>query len=283
MARSDATTDGSSETPANGPSDTVADVYDALAPIYDGVGGAQAFAMMVAERLERLFAVRRQQAARMRRRKRCPSMSCPFSISGAGPGRCSAPCGCHIPVGAWRASTSALGCWRSRAARRAATACCGCARGSRGRCLSRRGSTSSAPSTTRSTTCPTSTRWQRRSGPWPRCCARGACFVFDLNNAFGFETWWRYGVAFDVAGHHIASELGYDRHTRTGRAAIGLSRDGLERRFLLRQRCFSDSEVEGALLQAGFTPEIAAPWAAVNANSPSKTWFVASKRHDQRR
>src|SRR5205807_2223291 len=48
VARSDTTTDGAS--------DTVADVYDALAPIYDAMGGGQPFAMLVAERLEELLA-----------------------------------------------------------------------------------------------------------------------------------------------------------------------------------------------------------------------------------
>jgi SAM-dependent methyltransferase len=106
----------------------------------------------------------------------------------------------------------------------------------------------------------------------------GGLFAFDLNNAFGFETWWRYQVSFDVADHHVASELVYDKHTRTGRATIGLAKDGLERRFLLHQRCFSEAEAEGALFRAGFTLEVAAPWAPVRGDSPSKTWFVASKK-----
>ena len=50
MARSDATTDGDAD------AETVADVYDALAPIYDAMGGGQPFAMLVAERLEELIA-----------------------------------------------------------------------------------------------------------------------------------------------------------------------------------------------------------------------------------
>jgi SAM-dependent methyltransferase len=107
----------------------------------------------------------------------------------------------------------------------------------------------------------------------------GGRLLFDLNNAFGFETWWRYRVAFDVEGHHIDSELGYDRRARTAHAAIRLGRGAAERRFLLRQRCFPEAEVEGALLRAGLTPEIAAPWSPVNPDSPSKTWFVATKRH----
>ena len=106
----------------------------------------------------------------------------------------------------------------------------------------------------------------------------GGLLVFDLNNAFGFETWWRYRVAFDLDGHHVDTKLGYDARARTARAEIGLESGGLQRRFVLRQRCFSEPEVEGALFAAGFVPEIAAPWSPVNPDSPSKTWFVATKK-----
>ncbi|HEY4183574.1 MAG TPA: hypothetical protein VGP07_00835, partial [Polyangia bacterium] len=109
----------------------------------------------------------------------------------------------------------------------------------------------------------------------------GGLLVFDLNNAFGFETWWHHRVAFDVQGHRIDSALGYDRQARTGRATIGIERGGVERRFLLQQRCFSEAEVEGALLGAGFSPEIATPWGPIDPDSPSKTWFVAAKKHDR--
>ena len=43
---------------------------------------------------------------------------------------------------------------------------------------------------------------------------RARLLVFDLNNAFGFETWWRYRVAFDLEGRHLDSELGYDARGR---------------------------------------------------------------------
>ena len=82
----------------------------------------------------------------------------------------------------------------------------------------------------------------------------GGLFVFDLNNAFGFETWWRYRVALDFEGRHLDSELGYDARTRTARATIGLRTGGLERRFVLQQRCFSEPEVEAALQLGGAGP-----------------------------
>ncbi len=106
----------------------------------------------------------------------------------------------------------------------------------------------------------------------------GGLFVFDLNNAFGFETWWQYRVELDLEGRHLDTELDYDARARTASAAIGLESGGLERRFVLRERCFSEPEVEGALRAAGLVPEITAPWCPVNPRSPSKTWFVAAKR-----
>src|SRR5262249_54845098 len=79
----------------------------------------------------------------------------------------------------------------------------------------------------------------------------GRLLVFDLNNAFGFEPGWRYGVAFDLEGHPLDTDPRYDRHARSGRAAIRLEHEGIERRFLLRERCFSEAEVEGVLFRAG--------------------------------
>ena len=106
----------------------------------------------------------------------------------------------------------------------------------------------------------------------------GGLFVFDLNNAFGFETWWQYRVTLDLEGRHVDTELDYDARARTARAAIGLQSGGVERRFVLRERCFSEMEVDEALRAAGFLPEMAVPWCPVNPASPSKTWFVAAKK-----
>jgi hypothetical protein len=59
---------------------------------------------------------------------------------------------------------------------------------------------------------------------------------------------------------------------------MGLESGGFERRFVLQERCFSESEVAEALSAAGFSLDIASPWSAVNPDSPSKTWFVATSR-----
>ncbi len=107
----------------------------------------------------------------------------------------------------------------------------------------------------------------------------GGLLAFDLNNAFGFETWWRYRVALDVEGRHVDTALDYDARARTAEAAIALAHGGRERRFVLRQRCFSDAEVGRALAAAGLALEAADPWSPVDPDSPSKTWFLAAKKH----
>jgi SAM-dependent methyltransferase len=264
VARSDDTT-------TDGASHAVADVYDALAPSYDAMGGGAPFATLVAERLQQLFEARRSQLP--------VTDALSFLDLGCGTGalllalRAAHPhwrlCGGDVSPGMLAVAAGKPG--------------------------------------------HESVLWARvrLPGPLPfterfnvvgafydtlnhlpdldalaatfRTVASalrpGGLLVFDLNNAFGFETWWQYRVAFELEGGHLDTELGYDARTRTARAAIGLESGGHERRFVLQERCFSEPEVEGALVAAGFIPEVAAPWSPVNPDSPSKTWFVATKKH----
>jgi SAM-dependent methyltransferase len=278
VAPSDTTTDGAPATPA--------EVYDALAPIYDAVGGARSFAMLVAERLERLIAFRREQLADAAGPPPPAAaralLSESLSVLDLGCGTGTLLCALRALHPGWRLAGVDV---------------------SPGMLAVARGKPGSE-----------GVLWVRARLPGPlpfretfdvvgafydtlnhlpdlealaatfRTIAAllrpGGLLVFDLNNAFGFETWWQYRVAFDVEGRHIDTDLGYDRRARTARAAIGIESGGVERRFLLRQRCFSEAEVEGALFRAGFTPEITAPWSPVNPDSPSKTWFVATKKHE---
>jgi SAM-dependent methyltransferase len=106
----------------------------------------------------------------------------------------------------------------------------------------------------------------------------GGRLVFDLNNAFGFERWWQHRVTLEVGERRLETQLHYDARSRLGRAEMTLSGRATAQRLLLVERCFSEGEVRDALAQAGLTPEIALPWGYVENDSPSKTWFVASKR-----
>jgi SAM-dependent methyltransferase len=260
VARSDATTDGVSG--------TVAEVYDALAPIYDAMGGERPFSMLVAERLEQLFASEHSLL----------SDAASFLDLGCGTGtlllalRALHPgwrlCGVDVSPGM--------------------LAVAGGKPGHESVLWTRARLPAPLPFTERFDVVgsfydtlnhlPDQEALAATFRAVATVLRPGGLFVFDLNNAFGFETWWRYRVAFDLEGRHLDSELGYDTRTRTARATMGLESGGLERRLVLQQRCFSEPEVEGALFAAGLVPEIAAPWSSVNPDSPSKTWFVATKK-----
>lgn len=251
MAPSDTTTDGS-----------VADVYDALAPVYDAMGGAQ-FATLVADRLEPVLS----------------SDTGVFLDLGCGTGALLCELRARHPR--WRLSGIDVSRGMLAVARRKPA--------SAGVLWARARLPGPLPFTERFDVVGAFYDTLNHLADFDALSATfrtvatllrpGGSLVFDLNNAFGFETWWRYRVAFDVEGHRVDSDLRYDRDARTAHAAIGLGRAGQERRFLLRQRCFDETEVEQALLRAGLSPEIAAPWSLVSPDSPSKTWFLATKRH----
>jgi SAM-dependent methyltransferase len=268
----------------------VAEVYDALAPIYDAMGGERPFAMLVAERLERLFAFRRSQlraldqppalAAASAAASEHPSVSDAVSFLDLGCGtgtlllalRALHPgwrlCGVDVSPGMLAVAVGKPGHESVLWARARLPAALPFTErfdvvGSFYDTLNHLPDHEALAATFRAVA---------------TVLRPGGLFVFDLNNAFGFETWWRYRVAFDLEGRHLDSQLAYDPRTRTARAAIGLATSSLARRFVLQQRCFSEPEVEGALFGAGFVPEIAAPWSPVDPDSPSKTWFVATKK-----
>jgi SAM-dependent methyltransferase len=263
-----------------------ADVYDALAPIYDAVGGARAFAMMVAERLERLVAFRREQLAGAAGppppagARALLSDALSFLDLGCGTG--TLLCALRALHPGWRlagvdVSPGMLAVARAKP-------------GSGGVLWARARLPGPLPFTERFDVVgafydtlnhlPDLDALAATFRTVAALLRPGGLLVFDLNNGFGFETWWRYRVAFDLDGHRIDSELHYDRRARLGQAALGIAHDGVERRFVLHQRCFSEAEVEGVLFRAGFIPEVAAPWGPVDPASPSKTWFVATKKHE---
>ena len=280
MARSDDTT-------TDGASATVADVYDALAPIYDAMGGAKPFAMLVAERLEQLIATRRSQL-------RAREETAPASVSAAEAALVSdavsfldVGCGTGTLLLALRALHPG---WRLCGVdvSPGMLAVAGRKPGHESVLWARARLPAPLPFTERFDVVgafydtlnhlPDHDALAATFRTVASVLRPGGLFVFDLNNAFGFETWWQYRVELDLEGRHLDTELDYDAGARTASAAIGLESGGLERRFVLRERCFSEPEVEGALRAAGLVPEITAPWCPVNPRSPSKTWFVAANR-----
>lgn len=281
MARSDTTTDGATDAPA--------DVYDALAPIYDVMGGGPPFAVLVVERLEEMFAARRSQLrARAERPDPAPVSAAEAALVSDAVSVLDLGCGTGTLLLALRALHPG---WRLCGVdvSPGMLAIAGGKPGHEGVLWSRARLPAPLPFGERFDIVgsfydtlnhlPDQEALAETFRAVATVLRPGGLFVFDLNNAFGFETWWRYRVALDFEGRHLDSELGYDARTRTARATIGLRTGGLERRFVLQQRCFSEPEVEAALSLAGLVPEIATPWSPVNPDSPSKTWFVAAKKH----
>ncbi|HEY6475101.1 MAG TPA: class I SAM-dependent methyltransferase [Polyangia bacterium] len=279
MARSDDTTTDGGTAPA--------EIYDALAPIYDAVGDARPFALLVAGRLEQLIASRREQLAG-RAGAPPPAVAQPLvsdalSFIDLGCGTGTLLCALRALHPSWRLAGADVSPGMLAVARGKP--------GSDGVLWVRARLPGPLPFTERFDVVGS---FYDTLNHLPDLDALAATFrtvaallrpggllVFDLNNAFGFETWWRYRVALDLEGRRIDTELDYDARARIAHAAIRLEQGGVERRFLLHQRCFSEAEVEGVLFRAGFTPEIAAPWCPVNPDSPSKTWFVATKEQEE--
>jgi SAM-dependent methyltransferase len=99
-------------------------------------------------------------------------------------------------------------------------------------------------------------------------------FAFDVTNEEGFTAWWRRGVDVERDGFHYLCAFDYDPGARVATADIALRRGETRQTLTITQRYFSDPVVEIALRAAGFRLEIAAPWAALG-NVPGKTWYVA--------
>ena len=280
MARSDATTDGSP--------DAVADVYDALAPIYDEMGGGQPFAMLVAERLEQLIASRRALLrGRVAAQGQAPLSAAEAALASDALSFLDLGCGTGTLLLAlrtlhprWRlcgldVSPGMLAVAGTKPEHETVLWARGRLPGSLP--FAERFDVVGAFYDTLNHL-PDRDALAATFRTVASVLRPGGLLVFDLNNAFGFETWWQYRVALGVGGTHLETELHYDPRAKLARATMELQSGGVERRLTLEERCFSGPEVEGALLVAGFSPEIAAPWCPVNPDSPSKTWFVATKK-----
>jgi SAM-dependent methyltransferase len=100
-------------------------------------------------------------------------------------------------------------------------------------------------------------------------------FVFDLTNEHGFTSWWRRGVDIEGDGFHYLCAYDYDPATRRATADVALTRGGRRQTLTVTQRHFSAPVVESALRAAGFRLDIAAPWSPLKKDDPGKTWFVA--------
>ena len=111
----------------------------------------------------------------------------------------------------------------------------------------------------------------------------GGRFLFDLNMEEGYRARWRGSIAFVEEDNVCAVRAHFDPEQRIGRNEITMFRraDGAWRRsdVILVQRCYTESEVRGALTEVGFT-EVSTREAERDlgmAGNVGRTFFLARK------
>jgi SAM-dependent methyltransferase len=106
----------------------------------------------------------------------------------------------------------------------------------------------------------------------------GGLLVFDLTNRRGFERWWRGRNDFQGPGWRLSVEARFDGRSDLGRAEVTISREGRggpTQSFRLQERHLPESEVAEALATAGFTLERTEGWAPFAHDIEGKTWWIA--------
>jgi len=106
-----------------------------------------------------------------------------------------------------------------------------------------------------------------RSGGW---------MSFDVTNQLGFDRWWRGTRTFTAARWRIVIDAHIE--ARGGRAIVTVEREHDLRRFELRERVFEPAEIEARLVAAGFQVEAREPWSPFDLDVPGKTWWTAIRR-----
>ena len=102
--------------------------------------------------------------------------------------------------------------------------------------------------------------------------------VFDLTNRQGFERWWRGRNDFQGPGWRISIDARFDGTSDIGQAEVTISRQGRggpAPSFRLQERHLPEREVADALAIAGFTVERTEGWAPFAEDIEGKTWWLA--------
>jgi SAM-dependent methyltransferase len=110
----------------------------------------------------------------------------------------------------------------------------------------------------------------------------GGLLVFDVTNRQGFERWWRGRNDFRGPRWHISVEARFDPGTDLGRADVTIAHDAEARSFELVERYLADEDIRGALSVAGFDVERKEGWAPFANDAEGKTWWVARLRNKSR-
>ena len=103
----------------------------------------------------------------------------------------------------------------------------------------------------------------------------GGLLVFDVTNRLGFERWWRGRNEFSGRRWRVVVEARFDAACHLGRAEVTIAAEEGVRSFQLVERYLSDDDVRDALGAAGLTVERTESWAPFASDVEGKTWWVA--------
>jgi SAM-dependent methyltransferase len=103
----------------------------------------------------------------------------------------------------------------------------------------------------------------------------GGLLVFDVTNLLGFERWWRGRNEFSGRRWRISVDARFDTSCRLGRAEVTIAGEERARSFQLVERYLPDDDIRGGLRAAGFTVERTEGWAPFADDLEGKTWWVA--------
>ncbi|HVY40955.1 MAG TPA: class I SAM-dependent methyltransferase [Polyangia bacterium] len=104
----------------------------------------------------------------------------------------------------------------------------------------------------------------------------GGLLVFDVTNADGFARWWRGKPQFAGDGWRLSIEMQFDGQRQLGLADVAITlRAAPTSHFTLRERHFPRGAVLEALAAARLAPVTERPWAPFDGDLAGKTWWVA--------
>jgi SAM-dependent methyltransferase len=106
----------------------------------------------------------------------------------------------------------------------------------------------------------------------------GGLLMFDLTNRDGFERWWRGRNDFQGPGWRISIEARFEASSDRGQAEVTILREGagrLSQSFRLEERHLPERQVVAGLAAAGFTVERTDGWAPFAHDIEGKTWWIA--------
>ena len=106
----------------------------------------------------------------------------------------------------------------------------------------------------------------------------GGLLVFDVTSRHGFEQWWESSNRFRGKGWSMLVEASFDPDREIATGDVTLEREGVTRRFEIKERYFGPEAVAAALDAAGFTVEHEEAWSPFPIGGLGKSWWVARRR-----